>query len=193
MSVLDCARSIIKYVGDPETAAVLVAIAGAESGYGASTIGDCGYSGPFPPCNGCCSWGPWQINICWHSNWIGAHIGNYDPCTIANWLQNFDNSAWAAVQVMMYHGGLNAWTTYRNGAYARFLDEARSAVQQALSEAGGGQQESGGEVVIPSLAPAVALTLISALAGVPMVVYYYKPEAITGMYQKIKGFFKEMV
>lgn len=96
MAAIDCARAILDYVKDVEKAITLVAIAGAESGWRRDAAGDYGASGPYRACQGYCSWGPWQINICWHSGWIGNHIGNHDPCAIAQWLRNYENSTWAA-------------------------------------------------------------------------------------------------
>jgi len=144
VSAIDCARAILKYVPDPAAATVLVAIAGAESGWNLGAKGDYHNSGDCPAnwCQGYCSWGPWQINVCCHSGWIGAHIGNSDPCAVAQWLtSDWDNSAWAAAKVYTDHGGLCAWSVYEewcgpghNGRYRGYLAEAKAAVDAVLGE-----------------------------------------------------------
>jgi len=148
MSAIECARAILRYVSDKNTAIILVAIAGAESGWNLNAAGDKRNPGTCPPnwCREYCSWGPWQINICCHSGWIGAYIGSYDPCTIAQWLTaDWSNSAWAAWKILTEHGGLYAWSVYKNGSYTAYLAEARAAVEAVLSE--GGRPPGGGEQI----------------------------------------------
>ncbi|MGB9887913.1 MAG: hypothetical protein ACPLRW_13110 [Moorellales bacterium] len=139
MGAIDCARAILKYVSDRDTAVTFVAIAGAESGWRLDARGDCG-NGSWS-CNGCCSWGPWQVNICAHYPWLKDVVGSTDPCAIARWLTaSYDNSARAAATVKARQG-FCAWTVYEkwcsprhNGRYRDFLDEARQAVDAALAE-----------------------------------------------------------
>jgi hypothetical protein len=140
MGAIDCARAILKYVSNYETAVKLVAIAGAESGCRLDATGDRLYR--TYSCNGYCSWGPWQINVCAHYSWLKNMAGSSDSCAIARWLTgSYDNSARAAAEVLKRQG-LCAWTVYEtwcsgwphNGRYRDFLDEARKAVDAALGE-----------------------------------------------------------
>ncbi len=149
MGAIDCARAILKYVSDRDTAVTFVAIAGAESGWRLDAAWDCnpGYA-PWV-CNAgdcrcgttCTSFGPWQINIYWNRLWLPQMAGTSDPCSIARWLMaSYDNNARAAVEVKRRQG-FCAWYTYEkwcsehhNGRYRDFLNEARKAVDAALSE-----------------------------------------------------------
>jgi len=193
MSAIDCARAILRYVSDTDTAITLVAIAGAESGWNLGAAGDYYNSGKCPQnwCRGYCSWGPWQINICCHSSWIGDQIGSHDPCVVAQWLtSDWNNSAWAAWKILTEHGGLYAWSVYNNGSYRAYLAEARAAVEQALREGiqpptppgrsevfipGGGEVPSPLYVLIP-----VTATLVG-LSGAVLILLWHKgisiPEA----------------
>jgi len=147
MSAIECARAILKYVSDINTAVVMVAIAGAESGWRLDAKGDYGY-GKYN-CDGYCSWGPWQVNICANYSWLSQSLGTSDPCAIAMWIiSSYDNSAWAAATVL-HRQGLCAWTVYEEwcsrdhkGTYRNYLDQARAAVQSVLQE--GGVQPPGG-------------------------------------------------
>ncbi len=139
MSALDCARAILKYVSDPGVATVLVAIAGAESNFRENAAGDCG--GGYWSCNGCQSFGPWQINMPAHYSWLTAMAGTNDPCTLANWLKDYDNNARAAATVFSRQG-FCAWTVFEtwcegwphNGRYRGYLAEAKEAVDAVLGE-----------------------------------------------------------
>jgi len=140
LAAIDCAKAILKFIDNIETAVVLVAIAGAESGWRENAAGDC--RPDYTPwiCNAgdcrcgttCSSFGPWQINIYWNREWLPSMVGSSNPCTIARWLLNYDNNARAAAKVLERQG-LGAWKTYKTGAYKQFLDEARNAVNAVIS------------------------------------------------------------
>lgn len=138
MPAIDCARAILKYV-DPETAVIFVAIAGAESNWRLNASGDASASSY--ACNGYCSWGPWQINICAHYGWLKDVVGSANPCAIRDWLiASYENSALAAVTVWQRAGNsFCPWTVYEescssrhNGRYRNYLAQAQAAVNEAL-------------------------------------------------------------
>jgi Lysozyme like domain len=99
-------RFWIEAGGNPSLAHTMAAIAGAESGFGASPYGDVGLGGPGPT-----SFGLWQIHTPAHPE--------YDPSLlVADPLYN----ARAAVAISGNStSGLGAWTTYKTGAYKSYL------------------------------------------------------------------------
>ncbi len=131
MSAIDCARAILNYISDYDAAVTMVAIAGAESGWRADARGDYGYTDR-PNCGGYTSFGAWQYNLI-HESYLRNQTGSSDPCAWAEWLMDLDNNAKAAAD--LYAGqGFIPWTVYRTGAYRQYLDEARAAVDEALSQ-----------------------------------------------------------
>lgn len=107
---------------------VMVAIAGAESSWQPSDLGDYGYDAQHGLCNGYSSWGLWQIHNVW-SPYLIQQVGSSNPCRWAQWLFNPLNNAKAAYHVYQLQG-LNAWTTYQTGAWLQYLASAQQAVQQ---------------------------------------------------------------
>lgn len=177
MGAIDCARAILKYVPDRETAVTFVAIAGAESGWRLDAAGDC--TGGAYSCERCCSWGPWQVNVCVHYGWLGEIAGASDPCGAVRWLtSSYDNSARAAYEVWRRRGGGSkgfcAWTVYEtwcsrdhNGRYKNYLYQARQAVDAVLGEQPQPPQPPQPyPPTPPALAPAAAALLAVVAGGV---------------------------
>jgi hypothetical protein len=141
-----------------EAAVVAVAIAGAESSWRLTARADqCGgAAGPCSlSCDGYCSWGPWQINICAHADLMRALTGSSSPCTWAKWLQDYDRGARAAYRISAGGTSWSAWTTYRTGAYEAYLSSARAAV----AAAGGVLSPSGYVIAIAIAIPLLLLIL----------------------------------
>lgn len=118
--------------GDLSLQTVMVAIAGAESGWTVDADGDCGLGGP--SCGSCSdesggstSWGLWQIHNV-HSEMLTNYAGSTEACAWRNWLFNAENNAKAAFAIYEEQG-LGAWSTWQSGAWAAHV----SAAQQALS------------------------------------------------------------
>ncbi len=153
---------------------VMVAIAGAESGWDPTANGDCGLGGP--SCGSCAgsggqatSWGLWQIHNV-HSAYLTQASGSSSPCGWQRWLFNPLNNAKAAWA--LYGGNLSTflqnWTTWGcpytgcpppgYGPYHNYLRSALSAVQSAQSLIRKVQQE-------PAILVPVSL-LILGLLGV---------------------------
>lgn len=126
--------------GLSETAAtVAVAIAGAESTWRLDARGDLcgGVAGPCAnACQGYCSFGPWQINICAHASLMRSLTSSEDPCVWSQWLADWDHSAQAAYEVSSHGTDWTPWTTYNTGAYRIYLSVAEQAVRQAAQGAG---------------------------------------------------------
>jgi hypothetical protein len=131
---------------------VMVAIAGAESGWNPDALGDYGLGGPTCPTYGSAtSFGLWQIHNV-HAAYIAAQAGSADPCVWIPWL--FDPAHNAAVAASIYRSqGLAAWTTYTNGQYQAFLTAAQQAVAQAQA-AGSAAPSAPAPAVLPP-APSV--------------------------------------
>gem|GEM_PF-2080120 len=205
MGAIDCARAILKYVPDRDTAVTLVAIAGAESGWRLDAAGDCkpGYA-PWI-CNAgdcrcgttCSSFGPWQINIYWGRTWLPQMAGTSDPCGIARWLMaSYDNNARAAAEVKRRQG-FCAWYTYEkwcsehhNGSYRNYLSQARAAVDQAISEGGSSGGGGEGSVVIPPPALPVAAALGAVLlggAGAGLLIFLHREKVARWWYNSLGG------
>lgn len=124
-----------RQINGMDLAALMVAIAGRESGWNPSADGDSIYTYPqlsgLPNCHGYTSFGLWQINSS-HSAYLKQATGSSDPCVWAQWLHDPLNNARAADVILRYQG-LSAWTTYVTGAYRAFLDQASRAVQSVRS------------------------------------------------------------
>ena len=92
------------------TLVTMVAIGGAESGW---------QSIP----NGSCCYGVWQIYLYYHPSAV-----------CQDWTNIYDNAKCA---MSVYQSqGLNAWQTYSQGTYEKYMGEAQAAV----AAAGGGSQ-----------------------------------------------------
>lgn len=110
---------------------VMVAIAGAESGWRETAQGDpVSRTGPqrYPPCDGFFSFGLWQINIGANLPTIVALGAPNTPCGAAHWLLVPENNAKAA-RAIYDRQGLWAWTVWRTGAYSRYLARSMQAVE----------------------------------------------------------------
>lgn len=96
-------RELAAKVGfpDPDLAA---AVALAESGGNALAVGDFGRS-----------FGLWQIHTPAHPEYSGQSL--FDP----------DYNAHAALAISKQGADWSPWTTFRNGAYKRFLPKGRAA------------------------------------------------------------------
>jgi len=108
---------------------VMVAIAGAESGWNPTEAGDYGLDSQYGLCQGASSWGLWQIHNV-HAAYLQRVTGSSDPCAWAQWLFDPVHNAEAAYSVYRSQG-LAAWTTWQTGAYLGFLEAAQAAVQAA--------------------------------------------------------------
>ena len=131
--------------GEHSLVAVMVAIAGAESGWDPRCAGDAGLKGP--SCDGMAlgrsvagatSWGLWQIHNV-HADFLRASTGSDDPCAWAEWLYDPVNNAKAALHVLGPDPGrgLQNWSTWGgrwapapagHGRYRQHLAEAAAAV-----------------------------------------------------------------
>lgn len=106
---------------------VMVAIAGAESGWDPTALGDYGDGGPTCPIYGSAtSFGLWQIHNV-HAATIAARAGTSDPCQWIPWLFNPLNNAALAYSVYSTQG-FGAWTTYTTGAWLGYLPAALAAM-----------------------------------------------------------------
>jgi hypothetical protein len=147
---------------------VMVAIAGAESGWDDSAQGDYGLGGP--SCGGYTSWGLWQVHNV-HAAYLTQQTGSSDPCVWARWLYDPANNAAAAWALLSgdVPGGLSNWTTWNTGAYRAYLGQAAAAVaavggEGAQGGGGGGSAsgpESSGPGVLGSAAPVVLVGLFA--------------------------------
>lgn len=164
MSIQDAAAAAVKYfpwvpVATPDGAyplpVVMVAIAGGESGWRNNAQGDCNYYDA-PRCNGCTSFGLWQIRTV-HGDYLRRQTGSNDPCVWANWLFNPDNNARAAKA--LYDGaGLTPWTVWNKGTYRAYLGHAQAAVAAVKRE------KPGGEKPVPLLLWALAAGAVLLLS-----------------------------
>ena len=138
MSLADCAaQAVLQWPRDD--AITMVAIAGAESGWRNDARGD--HYSIFPPdqqatyrqysCDGYTSWGLWQVNMRWHYPRLQEVTFSTDPCVWAAQLSNPGFNAVMAAEIRSGQG-LSAWSTYNNGAYRSFIDQATAAVDEAL-------------------------------------------------------------
>lgn len=109
---------------------VMVAIAGAESGWNPNALGDDGLGGPTCPTYGSAtSFGLWQIHNV-HSAYLSRQAGSTNPCVWIPWVLVPAHNAQAALSIYQSQG-LSAWSTYTNGAYRSNLSAAQSAVASA--------------------------------------------------------------
>lgn len=114
---------------DEPTALVMTAIAGAESEFDNTKLGDY-LPRRTPNCRGYTSVGWWQIHMPAWASTLRRMGAPADGCRMAEWLMVPINNLRAAQEVLRQQG-FEAWTTYRTGAYRGYLDEAGLAVKQA--------------------------------------------------------------
>lgn len=140
-------RAVATTAGSLPLPVVMVAIAGAESGWRDNAAGD--YGLPGPTCSGYTSWGLWQIHSV-HSSYLLSVTGSYNPCYWAQWLYVPANCARAALSVYTSQG-LTAWSTYNDGRWAANIAKAQAAVaaagQPVAGSSGGGGSTPGGGTV----------------------------------------------
>lgn len=143
-------------VGVVSLRAVMVAIAGAEDGWGnsygdpLSIYRDGGTVEAAWSCQGYTSFGAFQVNLPANHGLVASLSGLGDPCSMAAWLADYGNAARAAYAIYRSQG-LGAWTTYNTGAYLGYLSQA----QQALVATQGRPTADGGTVPVntPSQVP----------------------------------------
>lgn len=140
MSIEDAARAAVVLWTQPD-AIIMVAIAGAESGWrndAPSSSDVWGMPGEQPSwrpysCNQVYSWGLWQIFMPMHYDKLQAATGSADPCYWAGWLKGPASNAHIADQILRTQG-FTAWSTYNNLAYRAYLHDAEVAVAAAIGE-----------------------------------------------------------
>lgn len=139
--------------GPLPTADVMLAIAGAESGWDAGAAGDspaqlraagapqstvnAAYDWGCPFGGGYASWGAWQVFVPVHFAMVRGLMGdtNADACAIARWLQQGPNCVKAA-NAILYGSGLGAWSTYTQGQWLAKWDISTAACQSARAALG---------------------------------------------------------
>lgn len=145
MSIQDAARVAFerwdgRTVNGLDLPTVMVAIAGAESGWRNDARGDA--LGNWPSCEGYESWGLWQIHLPSHAGMLERFTHTASPCYWAQWLRDADNAARAADAVIgsaatdLSLSALHPWTVWwsrdhgqtsagdGNGRYREFLAQA---------------------------------------------------------------------
>jgi hypothetical protein len=138
MSLADAALYATLYWGRDD-AIIMVAIAGAESGWRNDAQGD--HYTIFPlnqqpiylaySCNGYTSFGLWQVNTRWHNDKLERRTGSTDPCVWRDLLFDPDSNANIAREIWGAQG-FSAWSTYNNGDYRAYIDQATTAVDAVL-------------------------------------------------------------
>jgi len=158
-------------------APTMVAIAGAESGFEPAAQGDALDS--FLPSlrhvyedwsyEGFCSFGAWQIFLPVHHEMVARLSHEESPQAMALWLHDARNNARAAREVLASQG-YQAWSTYNETQYHRFINDAGVGVAAALERLKDGVTKS---IVALSLASPHAHidfddgTFIEAILGDP--------------------------
>lgn len=132
---------------------VMVAIAGAESSWNPQALGDYGDGGPTCPAIGTAtSFGLWQIHNV-HAAYIAQQAGSSDPCVWIPWLFTPAHNA-AVAASLVRSPGLSAWTTYRTGAWQRYLGAAQAAFSPAGAPSSSSAPVSSGGTGVAAAAPA---------------------------------------
>lgn len=113
----------------------MLAIAGAESAYKPMARGD--NLSDFPPelrlkytpfaCADFLSFGAWQIFLGVHSDLVSNLSNLSGACPLANWLMDPANNARAASRILASEG-FGAWSTYGDGRYTAFIEQATQAI-----------------------------------------------------------------
>lgn len=140
---------------------VMVAVAGAESGWRNDARGDRGLTDR-PSCDGYTSFGLWQINTV-HGAYLTQASGSSDPCRWAQWLYDPYHNAWAARALLgdRPQENLRHWTAWRTGAYRRYLLQAQAAVLAAAPPAPPAPAPA--PIPVPAAYPAWQLAVTSVL------------------------------
>lgn len=178
MSIDEAAFAVMRY-RTTEWKVRMVAIAGCESGYDRTALGDAREDYPAgSPLrttpyfvratyrSRAADWtsvGLWQVNMHYHSGRLRTWTGSDNPQIWAYWLMNPDNAARAADAIYGLQG-YAAWTCYTGGGYRRHLVDAWLALDRAVRLLTGGREslgpvpewvyrEAGGEVPPPEAPP----------------------------------------
>lgn len=139
LSLYDVARLAVAY-WPRDDAIIMVAIAGAESGYiedrpsSSDVIGMPGDNEGWRPynCLGVYSWGLWQVFMPVHRFLLQEATGSTDPCTWRDYLCDGGQNAYIAYRIWLSQG-FGAWSTYNGGYHKRFLVDATMAVDYVLA------------------------------------------------------------
>jgi hypothetical protein len=138
VSLADCAaQAVLQW--DRDTAIIMVAIAGAESGWrndAPSSVDVVGGPGDRPEwrqyaCDGVYSWGLYQVHMPSHHARLQDVTGSASPCV---WRDQLINPGFATVMAaeILAGQGLSAWSTYNVGAHLAYIAQATAAVDAAL-------------------------------------------------------------
>jgi hypothetical protein len=139
LSIYDCARIAVAY-WERDDAIIMVAIAGAESGYitdrpsSSDVWGMTGDNDSWRPyaCQQVYSWGLWQVFMPVHRYLLQEVTGSSDPCVWRDYLCDGEQNAYIARRIWDSQG-FGAWSTYNVGAHQRFLVDATMAVDYILA------------------------------------------------------------
>lgn len=141
MTPQELAEELLEWNLSPEDAAIMLAIAWAESGLNDAAQGDSinNYTGtwrhtyePFT-CEGFNSFGLFQVFLYWHRDYLAQVTGRTEPCAWASWLKQPSNNVRAALAIRA-DAGYSAWSTYQQGTYQLYLDQARIFVASAHND-----------------------------------------------------------
>lgn|GEM_PF-2302027 len=167
MAAVDVARAVIARF-PPEAWVTAVAVSGAESGWerAPAPADRCGgVAGPCSlACQGYCSFGPFQVNVCAHGALMRQLTGSPSPCAWKAWLEDYGHAAQAAYLVSNGGRDWSPWTTYTRGTYRRFIPQARSAIAAA-----GATPPQGPAAVAPKTIFYATLGVILVLAAIESV------------------------
>lgn len=139
LSIYDVARLAVAY-WLRDDAIIMVAIAGAESGWiedRPSTTDVWGMPGDNVywraySCQRVYSWGLWQVFMPVHRLLLEESTGSIDPCVWRDYLCDGAHNAYIAYRIWLSQG-FGAWSTYNDHSYERFLVDATMAVDYVLA------------------------------------------------------------
>lgn len=140
---------------------VMVAIAGAESGWNPSNQGDYGLG--TPSCHGYTSFGLWQIHLPSWGDTIQrlSSVSASNPCAQASWLYAPQNNAKVAATILGSNpqAKLTNWSTWGtyggttpppgHGTYLQYLSSAERAMATANPSASGVSYQGSGIKKLP--------------------------------------------
>jgi len=187
MSIRDAARVAVaqwegRTVAGMDLPTVMVAIAGAESGWRNNAAGD--KLGNTMNCAGWESWGLWQIHMPSHAAMLRQFSGAYTPCDWSEWLSDPHNNARAADAVIgspaphLPLSALHPWTVWwsrdggqtnagdGNGRYRDYLAQAAEAVAAERGTGAPPPDEPGDSPGGPVPLPVAPVTVSMMGAGV---------------------------
>jgi len=137
LSINALAMLAYNWLRDEGDAATLAAIDMAESGGNPEAHGDpvSSFNGRWDEyaCNGYLSWGLGQIFLGVHHDLIASMSKETQPCMQAAWLTDPDNNMRAQAAVLA-NQGFAAWSTFKNGAYTKFLPDAQRAIADLIAK-----------------------------------------------------------